>query len=327
MEKKSKKIVFYANFPITPTPGYLAFFNRIFSEKNLTLVDVNNPKSADIAISFNHTEDNFNKIESSGIDKKNRFLIMYECAQILPDMHKNSTLEKYGHIYSPSPFWASNFKTIKFNYPFHLNFTHQELQKDFRPIKIGIIQRNLLSCIKGENYTLRRKIIKARKDKITVAGEGWGINKFVQYFRYLKLLKYYVRKVGLHKLILLPKSLISEKKYLPVNDKQEFLSNTEFAIIIENHEDYVSEKIFDCFRVGTVPIYYGPNLEDFGIPKNTVIQVMNLVELKDVVDRIDEFNSKLYRQNAFEFLKHGAQSWDEKKVMVDLAEKIINEIN
>jgi hypothetical protein len=326
MEKKSKKLVFYANFPITPTPGYLAFFNRIFSEINLTLVDVNNPKSADIAISFNHTEENFNKIVSAGIDKENRFLIMYECAQILPDMHKDSTLAEYGHIYAPSPFWATNFKTVKFNYPFHLNFNHQELQNNIRQVKIGIIQRNLLSCIKGENYTLRRRIIKARKNKIVVAGEGWGANKFVQYFRYIKLCRYYARKVRLSKLILFPKSLISEKKFLPVSDKQEFLSKVEFAIIIENHEDYVSEKIFDCFRAGTVPIYYGPNLEDFGIPENTVIKVNDLVELKNVVDRIDEYNSKLYRQNAFDFLKHGAQAWDEKKVMVDLAEKIINEI-
>lgn len=327
MGAKNKKIVFYANFPITPTPGYLTFFNRIFREHHLTLVDANNPRSADIAICFNHTDQNLKKIENSGIDKKNRFLIMYECAQILPDMHKNATLEQYGHIYTPSPHWATRFSTTKIKYPFHIRFEPESVKNSKRQIKIGIVQRNLLSCIKGENYTLRRRIIKARRDVITVAGEGWRENIVIQYLRYIKLLKFYVRKVPLNELVIFPKYLISDKNIFPVVDKQKFLEDTEFAIIIENHSDYVSEKIFDCFRAGAVPIYFGPDLDVFDIPNNTIIPVTSFEGLIEVIDNISKFNPTIYQQNALNFLNSAGQLWDEERVLFDLAEKIIDDIN
>ena len=47
----------------------------------------------------------------------------------------------------------------------------------------------------------------------------------------------------------------------PVDDKIELLTRTRFYLAHENCRDlpgYVTEKIFDCFRAGCVPVYVGP---------------------------------------------------------------------
>ncbi len=68
------------------------------------------------------------------------------------------------------------------------------------------------------------------------------------------------------------------KKYLSyrgtIEIKNEILKSYKFAICYENARDipgYITEKIFDCFFAGCVPIYWGaPNITDF-IPANTFI--------------------------------------------------------
>lgn len=47
----------------------------------------------------------------------------------------------------------------------------------------------------------------------------------------------------------------------PVDDKIELLTRTRFCLAHENCRDlsgYVTEKLFDCFRAGCVPVYVGP---------------------------------------------------------------------
>lgn len=56
-------------------------------------------------------------------------------------------------------------------------------------------------------------------------------------------------------------------------DKIKTLSQAYYALAFENtrHPDYVSEKIYDVMKAGTVPIYLGaPNIEEF-VPKDCFI--------------------------------------------------------
>ena len=55
--------------------------------------------------------------------------------------------------------------------------------------------------------------------------------------------------------------------------KKDILQNYKFSICFENatYPGLITEKIFDCFAAGTVPIYYGaPNIQDY-IPKDCFI--------------------------------------------------------
>lgn len=59
----------------------------------------------------------------------------------------------------------------------------------------------------------------------------------------------------------------------PVKSKQDALSRHKFSICYENTRQvgYITEKIFDCFFSGCVPVYWGaPNVEDY-IPANCFV--------------------------------------------------------
>jgi hypothetical protein len=53
------------------------------------------------------------------------------------------------------------------------------------------------------------------------------------------------------------------------------IKNYTFNLIIENTnaDGYVSEKIYDSFTVGTIPIYYGNINHRINIPKDTYIDL------------------------------------------------------
>ena len=322
------KVAVYTNFPLTPTPGYMEFFRTIFSSGKFELVDVNNPMSADFAICFNHTKENLEKIVSSKIPVEKRVLIMLECKQILPVMHTAKVLKEYGTIFAPSQNWAKDFNKILFDYPFYLKSTLNNPPLKERQYKLGIIQRNKFSCIKGELYTLRREVIKnLGYDRIAVRGEGWNVPVFIQFFLYIKIVIHYLRIINRSNIRFFPRFLIKSNKFTPVLDKQNFLAQIQVAVVIENSADYVSEKIFDCFRAGTVPIYVGPSLVDFGIPLETAIQCEpNANSILTVVNNIDSFNLEEIVFHGQKFLKDSGRNWDESISMKRLAEKLIAEI-
>ena len=64
-----------------------------------------------------------------------------------------------------------------------------------------------------------------------------------------------------------------ETGYGEIENKSEILKRARFSWCYENsrQKNYITEKIFDCFTSGCVPIYYGaPNISDF-VPNNCFI--------------------------------------------------------
>ena len=89
----------------------------------------------------------------------------------------------------------------------------------------------------------------------------------------------------------------------PVSDKIGVIKNYRFSICYENCRDstgYISEKIFDCFAAGNVPVYWGaPNITDF-IPEGCFIDRRNFATLDDLYVYLktmpeEEYNGYLER--------------------------------
>ena len=327
-----KKLVVFTNFPLLPTKGYREFFNILFGSGKIELADVNNPLSADLSICFNHTDENLKKIVSAGIPVEKRHLVMYECEQILPKMHKKEILSQYGKIYSASPLWAVDHSPVVFKYGFFLECKTEPPPFSSRKYEFGIVQRNKYSCVKGELYTLRRAvIILASKEKIQLAlrGEDWEKSRFRTLYEYFKLVMFHIFKNGDKNLELFPKSISVKGKFKssPVLDKQEFLATIKVAIIIENSANYVSEKLFDAFRAGAVPIYVGPDLNYFGIPTDAVIQASKTASsVIQIMKNISNYDLEAIRSKGWEFLNGIGRSWSEVEVMGKLAERVLDEI-
>jgi hypothetical protein len=49
------------------------------------------------------------------------------------------------------------------------------------------------------------------------------------------------------------------------------MQDFKVAVVIENSQEYMSEKLFDAFVGGCIPVYVGPDLEVFGIPSSLYV--------------------------------------------------------
>jgi len=93
-----------------------------------------------------------------------------------------------------------------------------------------------------------------------------------------------------------------------VEDKYKKLSEYNFAFAFENCElsGYITDKIFDCFYTGTIPIYLGdPDVEKY-IPKDCFVDMRdfkNYEELKRFLKSLTESEIKTYKDNARLFLE------------------------
>ena len=93
-----------------------------------------------------------------------------------------------------------------------------------------------------------------------------------------------------------------------VEDKYKTLSQYTFAFAIENCElpGYITDKIFDCLYVGTVPVYLGDPYVEKYIPKNCFIDMrdfQNYTELRTFLHSLSESEIQTYKENGRRFLE------------------------
>lgn len=92
-----------------------------------------------------------------------------------------------------------------------------------------------------------------------------------------------------------------------IRNKIKFLSSYKFSIAMENTEGngYLSEKIFESFKSGTIPIYYGDYIVDeFINPKSFILirgknDMSEKIEYIKRIDNNDELYEKILRENIF----------------------------
>lgn len=101
--------------------------------------------------------------------------------------------------------------------------------------------------------------------------------------------------------------IIQRLKPTSVEDKLETLRHYRFALCFENcvFPGYVTEKVFDCFLSGCIPIYLGaPDITDF-IPKESFIdsrEFGDYVELERFLREMSEKDARTFRDAARVFL-------------------------
>jgi hypothetical protein len=94
----------------------------------------------------------------------------------------------------------------------------------------------------------------------------------------------------------------------PVDDKIELLTRARFCLAHENCRDlagYVTEKLFDCFRAGCVPIYVGPKEIAELVPAGCFIDgraYETPAELDDFLRTLDDAAYRGYQERIRAFL-------------------------
>ncbi len=189
------------------------------------------------------------ELKIAPIQKEKRVLIMWEPPVFMPSMYAKHTYSLFDKIFTFDDSLVDNVKFFKFNYP----VLRQMIENIPR-----FSQKKLLTQISGkktanghfskELYSERLKAIrffeKHPEFEFEFYGTGWNANKYRNY------------------------------KGAPT-DKIETLKNYKFSLCFENTKNvkgYITEKIFDCFAAGCVPVYLGAsNISEY-IPKDCYIE-------------------------------------------------------
>lgn len=77
---------------------------------------------------------------------------------------------------------------------------------------------------------------------------------------------------------------------IPRGDKVALLKRYTFYLAAENSNswDYVTEKVYDSLQAGAVPIYYGAsNVKSF-VPRNSIIHIKSIAEIKAICPLLQE---------------------------------------
>ena len=150
---------------------------------------------------------------------------------------------------------------------------------------------------------LRKKLV-CQLDNVTVHGKGWDVLKNTDI------------KINIEN--------IEDRMFDEVNIN-EFYLRFNFALIVENCDakNYVSEKIYDAWIAGCIPIYYG-NKGIIDLPENCYIRIDNLKEID--FKKINELINKLSKEDIDEYYNNihkNIESILEKISPTKLCSKII----
>lgn len=186
-------------------------------------------------------------------------------------------------------------KLKKFYHPIPYRGVLEQLWGKERAKKILLINGNHRPLNSSrELYSLRIKYIAElqKTNSIDLYGRGWdkwwsGNSRWLPYW--------------------LNRKAILSAWMGSCNSKFELMGCYEFALCIENTEmlGYISEKIFDCFYSGVIPIYFGaPDVGEY-IPNDCYIDLRHFsscIELLDRLNSLTETDLDRYRLNIKKFM-------------------------
>lgn len=234
----------------------------------------------------------FKKLIESKFD--NLILFIYECEIVMPDNWDKENYKYFKKIYTWNDDLVDNKKIFKYYFPIKV-----PVNIDFNAFKkeklCTIIASNKFNLHPLELYSNRLEAIRwfeeNHPEDLDLYGYGWD------------------EKAGetLANIWGTPEQKIrsdarpDEKPYTlykgSVTSKNETLKKYKFSICYENAKDipgYITEKIFDSFFAGCIPIYWGaPNITDY-VPSETFINKKDFDTYSELYDYIKYMPEETY---------------------------------
>jgi hypothetical protein len=238
--------------------------------------------------------------------KKPVYLIILESPMIHPESHDLSNHSFFYRIFT----WSDELilkdpeKYIKINFSHKIPCSISKSLKEKDKL-CCMIAGNKKVIYKNELYSKRKQVIRWFEDNqvedFDLYGFGWdevtiGDNRYINFIlRRSKFLRnFFGETYSSYRGSVVRKSPIL-KKY-------------RFSICFENVLDipgYITEKIFDSFFAGCVPIYLGANNIDTHIPSNCFIDMRDfngIPEMYSFIREMSDYDYLVYLKNIENFL-------------------------
>ena len=263
--------------------------------------DINHPDDSDIVLYFDMPRQ-LPKKE----DKHKSYLLAIESSIIKLENFDQQKHDYFNKIFTWNDDFVDGEKYIKISYAFDLpKIIHKEINRE----KLCcLIVSNKNSNFKNELYSERKKLIQWFEENhpqdFDLYGFGWNSFRFEG----CKPIRALNRVPFLSKIM---NQLIGEKFVSyegKVDSKFETMKKYRFVIAYENVKDengYITEKMFDVFIAGCVPIYWGAkNILDY-VPKECFIDRRDFEgneELYEYMKSMTDEQYKNYLENIEKYL-------------------------
>ncbi|WP_114639597.1 glycosyltransferase family 10 domain-containing protein [Polynucleobacter necessarius] len=307
------------------------FTNRLLRAEFLKRgIELNNPdvnKGRDIAFSIFHDGQMLEPVSGR------KYLIATENPYICPLNRDLHYLKTFNRVFS----WNTDLAALpNVSHVFIPNQIQSKATPSFidRPIFSSIINANkafppgLDNDLYKERINVIRWYEKNAPEYFSLYGLGW--NKPAPAFTASEKIERRLKRVA---------SQLFGYKPFPsyageVVDKETVYRKTKFAYCFENVAnlpDYISEKIFDCFFAGCVPVYWGSNTVDQHIPKECFINrrdFKNTEEVHRYLLNINEQRYSQYQDHIRTFLlSPKAMEFDTTRYVSTIIDQVLNDLH
>jgi hypothetical protein len=265
-----------------------------FEEMGYEIADNND---VDALLNINH---NWNSISEVKASTRNPdplcFLLRVEPSSVYPSQYTSEIESGYDFILDPGGTRNPDKIFLRWPYSYQQNpclpkavspSLNVVIEKNFkegvfdyerwskRPIAISMVAANKISPNGTGNYSLRRVFANYEcAGALQVYGSLWT-SPFYEKFKYrLAVLKFAVQSKSEFSLLEIFSGIGKKFKNVigPITDKHSIILNSKFSLVIENSDNYVSEKLLDALVGGSIPIYFGTDLLPAGIPEDLVVR-------------------------------------------------------
>lgn len=307
------------------------FTNRLLrSEFQKHGIELNNPdvnEGREIAFSILHDGQALDQISEP------KYLIATENPYICPLNKDKSYLSQFNGVFT----WNTDFANLP-------NVSHVFIPNQIRSLHTpSFFERPIFSCIINANkafpkglendlYRERLEVIRWYEanapEYFSLYGLGWGkpAPAFTPAEKVARRMKRLASQLFAYKPF---PSYAGE-----VPDKELIYRQTKFAYCYENVAnlpDYISEKIFDCFFGGCVPVYWGSSTISQHIPNSCFIDrrdFKNTAEVHRFLMNIDEIEYTKYQESIRDFLSSPkAMEFDTASYVSTIINKILKDLN
>lgn len=256
-----------------------------FEFRNILLntPDINLGKKIDFEVHMDFQDDSNSDLN---------YLILFENPEIYYS-NKIENLFKYRKIFTWNDNFVDNKKFFKIYFPNKIKKIKKFKNYDQRSKFLSIIasHRTLPNSIKNNLYKERLDAIcwfkKNHPDDLCLYGSGWDSS----------ILPHFLNKRPMRFIFENLYRLMNSHRFNfykgTVKSKKSILDNSKFSLCYENLSGlngYVTEKIFDCFLSGCIPIYLGAsNIEKY-IPSDCFINRNNFMNNESLYQYIKTIN-------------------------------------
>jgi hypothetical protein len=298
--------------------------NRTLSQNGFKIVD--NLESATYLLSFNHNPKVYKSFIKSGGESKNSILIRLEPRAVFPAQYSEVIESLYRYIFTPGnsdcnsdlllpwPYYYNENPLAPKGQDVDLSAQLNKLASEGifelvpwmnRKIEMSLIASNKVSPISRSNYGLRRKFASMTPvDSLQIYGDLWDNSLKNKIAHRLGVLRFAIESGQIPNIGSIYGNLF--KKYPnahgTIQNKHLVIQNSKFSLVIENDNEYVSEKLIDAIIGGSIPIYVGGNYQSFGIPDTAV--VANIDSPEEVSNLIEQMSKE-----EIAFMLESAREW------------------